>query len=935
MATVELRPNIYPKPRTRPKGRSASFEDVFGVRSMREPFNRVAVNYMLQRADRLDLSTKQQDSLTAILKKAGNEDYLVTSYNKGEKGYDDPGTGQFIPNCDRWIVSGAGLQKLEKKMRATICKDTWIDLDFVNCGPTLLLELCQKQNLPEDHYQCLQEYVKNREQRLQDGIPFVTRDELKKVVIQMMHGKQLSFIRAEFNTGDDALDGIEWLAPLEKELRMICPAIACCDEFEEIWARRKKESNRDTKILAQILFVCENRCLEALYNYLQMQGVIRDGECVLTFDGIMVPASDRNNQRIGAGFLRQASKAIHEQTGFTLEVKKKPFTEGYELPDGFQSTVHECYFQIQAGDDQAAADIIVDRLKGRLVKSGGRYFVRDDHSVIFKEDEQEVRDAIINMTQTDLEIVVCGGDGHVHPYSKNTTKMKACIPRILADKSIIDDKFITKLWDGNLGYIAYTDGVYSFGDRKMLTFDEAIEREIFFVKDTQRPFPCLQQSTPTTVLPQVHAHLGQSVGFDKQTGKLIRGAKVVAPQHAIRESEIGIRSVENIQNAQNAQNAGNGVNARDNTRDSNVHESAQDSVIGELIRRVIEPLFPDADARYHFFNCMARGMAGDIHDKRWYMLQGPRNCGKSTLYKLFKLAFGPFVHMFGAENVLQRQNAQDAAKAQSWMKPLEFARIAFSNELKHTGMQPKFDGELLKRMCSNGDTIELRTNYKDEIQIRLQTTFVLAFNNGCEVEPPDAYQTMTGFKFQNEFHDPHEMGGESWKKNYLPKDPALDAFIKRPDVVDAFTMFVFSHYTHDKQAPPAIVIEYTNSLKGDAVEPMEVRFGNIVRKSEDSKDVVFYKEIRMELARAGMGLVSYTKIDDYVHTLYGLKPNKPSKHIDGKLVQDRGFRGLRLQAHGFDETAARIRKNESVKKMVRCETIDNFTSDNRIGSGTG
>ena len=382
---------------------------------------------------------------------------------------------------------------------------------------------------------------------------------------------------------------------------------------------------------------------------------------------------------------------------------------------------------------------------------------------------------------------------------------------------------------------------------------------------------------------------------------------------------------------QYAQSAGNGVNARDNTRDSNVHESAQDNVHHELIRRVIEPLFPDADARWHFFNCMARGMAGDIHDKRWYMLQGPRNCGKSTLYKFLVLAFGPFVRMFGAENVLQRQNSQDAAKAQSWMKPLEFARIAFSNELKHTGMQPKFDGELLKRMCSNGDTIELRTNYKDEIQIRLQTTFVLAFNNGCEVEPPDAYQTMTGFKFQNEFHDPHEMGGEPWKKNYLPKDPALDAFIKRPDVVDAFTMFVLSHYTHDKQAPPAIVIEYTNSLKGDAVEPMEVRFGNIVRKSEDSNDVVFHKEIRMELAKAGMGSLSHAKIDEYVHKLYGLKPNKPSKHIDDKMVQDRGFRGLRLQARGFDETAARIRTTESVKKRARCETHDNFTSDDRIG----
>ena len=143
-------------------------------------------------------------------------------------------------------------------------------------------------------------------------------------------------------------------------------------------------------------------------------------------------------------------------------------------------------------------------------------------------------------------------------------------------------------------------------------------------------------------------------------------------------------------------------------------------------------------------------------------------------------------------------------------------------------------------------------------------------------------------------------------------------------------MFVLGHYTHDKQAPPAIVIEYTNSLKGDAAEPMEVRFGNIVRKSEDSNDVVFHKEIRMELAKARMGSLSHAKIDEYVHKLYGLKPNKPSKRIDDKMVQDRGFHGLRLQARGFDETAARIRTTESVKKRARCETHDNFTSDDRI-----
>ena len=41
-------------------------------------------------------------------------------------------------------------------------------------------------------------------------------------------------------------------------------------------------------------------------------------------------------------------------------------------------------------------------------------------------------------------------------------------------------------------------------------------------------------------------------------------------------------------------------------------------------------------------------------------------------------------------------------------------------------------------------TIELRTNNKDEIKIRLQTTCVLAFANSCNLDSPDAYQILTG-----------------------------------------------------------------------------------------------------------------------------------------------------------------------------------------------
>ena len=120
-------------------------------------------------------------------------------------------------------------------------------------------------------------------------------------------------------------------------------------------------------------------------------------------------------------------------------------------------------------------------------------------------------------------------------------------------------------------------------------------------------------------------------------------------------------------------------------QDSDVHEGAQDSVHDQLIYRVIEPLFPDAELRKHFFNCIARGLAGDIQDKRWYMIQGPRNCGKSTFCNLLSEAFGFFVRMFGAENVLHRQSSQDAAKSQSFAAILQPTIRICRNQLKTAG----------------------------------------------------------------------------------------------------------------------------------------------------------------------------------------------------------------------------------------------------------
>lgn len=490
--------------------------------------------------------------------------------------------------------------------------------------------------------------------------------------------------------------------------------------------------------------------------------------------------------------------------------------------DADASRVPARYFEIEAGDDARAAEIMLGELDGRLKNCKGRFFVRKPESVVFEEGEDMVKNEIINMTKNKVVIMAVHMDKVLH-YSKSTAKLNACIKRILADKSIVDNNFVDSLWRSNLQHIAFTNGVYSFQERRLMPLAEAQDKQVFFTQDTRRPFPAAS--------PEL------------------------------------------------------------------------DRAKQELMARVLVPTFPDAGVRAFFLNCLARALAGEIPDKRWFACLGPRNSGKSILCKLLKLAFGPFVRAMNAENLVIRESSQDAAKAQSWMKPLEHTRVAYSNEMRASGAtrNKTLDGELMKRLCSNGDEVELRTNHQDEIQVRLQATMFLFANDFPAIDPPDAYQTMVGFRLLTEFREAHE----------------IEAFIQQPVVLDAFTVLLTEHYTPSMQVPPPIVQEDTASIKGPAAESQEERFQRLVRYSGAPGDVVFYKEIRLTADAAGMGRLSDAKIDGYVQTLYGIRALRPSKFVNGRRVQDRGFKGLVLFDAGFDERAERVKRAKVAPTRVQ------------------
>jgi len=162
------------------------------------------------------------------------------------------------------------------------------------------------------------------------------------------------------------------------------------------------------------------------------------------------------------------------------------FCDAYKLPNDYITTVSESFFIIEPGDDQAAADIVVKMAGDCIVKSQGRVFSRPQHSIVYTEGEKAVKNVILTMALDGLVIMTESKDGEHCHYSRSTTKFSGCIPRVLADYAIVDNGFVDRLWQNNLKYIAYIDGVYSFVDRRLLSLEEAKKAQIFFTRDTNR-----------------------------------------------------------------------------------------------------------------------------------------------------------------------------------------------------------------------------------------------------------------------------------------------------------------------------------------------------------------------------------------------------------------------------------------------------------------
>lgn len=727
-----------------------AFKKSFGRNELHEIVNISALKYIVKnwnkyeslivKNDENDYDYNPKNICQKVI--SGYNKTLPVKYNKSSK---------YPSKTGRWFSKGGvGIQSLPRIIRHTICKGLWIDIDFKNCHPVILLWLCKKHNIKCDF---LENYVNNRDELMNKWMNLlnIPRDEVKTLFLCALNGNLTKYNIPDWDKVLDEFNTIHKTISTHPEYSLL---------YEEVVKLNTK--NIYAKTVNRILCNTENKCLEILYNTLDKRGlfnvVIEDMNfkcCALIFDGLQVPINDVSKHFFTDDNLKLLSSIIFNETSILLDITIKDFNECLEFPESFEDDI-DCNEEFIIEDDADAVEVIINKYGHLMVNCNNIHYVKDGD--IWTCNEKTVKQIIYNwIVKTTLKKQHLSGFSY---YNRDKTSINKCIDMLENIGFTNNNKFLTDNQLKSKEYLPFINGVYSFREKKLLSYNDV---PVQFISQIDRKFP----------------------------------------SHNI-----------------NAYN--------------------------ELMNKVIIPILPDEEERIYFFYCIARALAGKYEDKKWFVNKGSRNSGKGVVSKLLQNAFKVFVGIFNAGAFVSKKNENaDDAKNLSWVVGKKDCRLIISNEVKEDVI---LNGVLIKSLSSGGDTILGRVNYKDEMEFLPQFMMMFMCNSLKGVDPVDALENCEQFYCKSKFVKEDELiEGQPFLKL---RDENIKEIIEKPDIIDAFTLYILSHFKDTMEIPENVKIS-TEDMKRDMPLTLEQIILKCFRHSTNNKDRLFSDDIFDRITQNG------------------------------------------------------------------------------------
>lgn len=380
------------------------------------------------------------------------------------------------------------LQGLSRKLRHTIAKSIYYDIDIVNAHPTFLLELCKK--LDFDH-PILEQYINNRETLLQSWIGtdagFIKENnKFAKNILSSTELVKKYFLKI-INGGGNGTTDNQTLNEFYRTHQTFLDLFYKHPEFKQFRDRaynktRKNKDNTDnsydnTRGSALNHYLCEveNKILILIERYLNDNNIKYGTLC---FDGLMVYINSVPNIN---NLLSSLEQYLFKTVNFKIYLKCKEMNENINISDLYAKE------DIKISDEDYAL-LLLDKIKDDVLydKKMDQVWFYDEETALWSD--QKIKHIRIFITKYLIPYIKTSPDpkiiedeiNSIKSNSKQSAIVKMCEPYIEKRR---DDKFIREHFDT-------LKGVFPIANKEVIELRTGIVRPRrktdYFTKTTNR-----------------------------------------------------------------------------------------------------------------------------------------------------------------------------------------------------------------------------------------------------------------------------------------------------------------------------------------------------------------------------------------------------------------------------------------------------------------
>jgi uncharacterized protein YfkK (UPF0435 family) len=418
--------------------------------------------------------------------------------------------GRFYPKYSKSIVC------MHKKAKHTIFHyQGYSDLDMVKGHPTIAVEMARVCDMEPLHG--VEWYINNFDKAVKAVSEFYSGDknnpldegDVKRLFNSIIYGGGVAGWKKDLADASkhdspkmvrDTIDTIDVVENFKNDIVRFNAEIYKKNTalVRKVNADKKGDRTEYDKkgTTASYWFqIVENHILYIVVDYLLMKGIMKPKCYRLEFDGICIPPFkiDYDKDKL----TEEINNHVYEMTGLNILFKFKNYKPENVLIDLIDERSLMGIAPIDADEDadgdkvilpmkltKLARDVVLDRYNGKIVRCDGMLYVKYDD--VWISDVKMVDDVLMEWMRV-INIWYYTPKGVEMDYTGDVDECVKIIKDIRTCLNIIDNDFIKNANQKNKNYLPFKNGIYSFVDKKLYSYDEKPDIHFFIKIDRTLP----------------------------------------------------------------------------------------------------------------------------------------------------------------------------------------------------------------------------------------------------------------------------------------------------------------------------------------------------------------------------------------------------------------------------------------------------------------